>query len=277
MKINRDRHQLEKMGQTPFTNGDTPLRVCPLSRVKGVSPFVKRILIGVCPYLIFAALFLFPDVFGIAAEQGNVIIKLVAVNPSKGQTQKVTLKAYLPKEAKPDDVVDMADLTATYDTQQGSYFVSGEYEIKPGEFLERDVEIKDIWVVPDKEISQLRQEVAQVRELLKNTDYAERIDFLKTSVDNKLNQIIESQLNAPINPERHISNYRDNLKTMDIVKQDMVLARSLLSQGKGLPTTAVWKLIFAIIIFLAFLGISFYVIWQKQLKLIINDTLIDSK
>lgn len=223
-------------------------------------------------FFIFCLMFCF--ILPAVAEQANIIIKLVAANPSKGQTQKVTLKAYLPKESKPEDVVDAADLAVTYDTQQGSYYVSGEYEIKPGEFLERDVEIKDIWVVPEKDINMLRQEVLQMKDLLKNTDYAERMDFLKTSIDNKLDQIVQNQLNAPTNPERHISNYRDNLKAMDLARQDVAVARSLLAQGRGLPTTAVWKLVISIIIFLALLGISFYIIWHKQLKVIISDTLM---
>ena len=204
----------------------------------------------------------------------NIILKLVAANPSKGQTQKVMLKAYLPKEAKPEDVIDKEDLDIAYDTQQGCYFVSHEYEIKPGQFIEKDVELKDIWTIPQTDIESLRQEMAKMKDLLKNTDYGERIEFLKTSIDNKLNQIVESQANVPTNPERHIFNYRDNLKMMDLVKQDMTLARSLLTQGTGLPAATTWKLLFAIIAFLGLLGVSFYIIWNKQLKSIINDTLI---
>jgi uncharacterized protein HemX len=113
-----------------------------------------------------------------------------------------------------------------------------------------------------------------MRDLLKNTDYAERMEFLKTSIDNKLDQIIQNQLNAPTNPERHISNYRDNLKAMDLARQDVAVARSLLAQGRGLPTASVWKLVVAIIIFLALLGVSFYIVWQRQLKVIISDTLM---
>jgi len=223
-------------------------------------------------YFVGLAMFYF---FAFPAEiYANVILKLVAANPSKGQTQKVMLKAYLPKEIKPEDVVDKEDLDIAYDTQQGSYYVFKEYEIKPGEFLEKDVELKDVWAIPEREIISIRQESAKMRDLLKETDLAERIDFLKNSIDSKLDQIMENQLNAPANPERHISNYRDNLKMMESVKQDMVLARSFLAQGRGLPTATIWKLLFAVITFLGLLGASFYFIWHKQLKSIITDTLM---
>jgi hypothetical protein len=200
--------------------------------------------------------------------EANIVLKLIASNPSKGQTQKVPLKVYLPKETKPEDVVDKGDLDVAYDTQQGSYYVYGEYELKPGETLERDVELKDIWVIPENEIETLRLELIKLEGLLKNTEFAERIAFLKTSIESKLNQIIESQVNSPANPERHISDYRDNLKILESVKTDMALARSLLAQVKSFPTVMVWRLILAIIIFLGILGVSFYFIWHKQLKAI---------
>ena len=58
----------------------------------------------------------------------NIVLKIIAVNPSKEQSQRVPVKVYLPKETKPEDVIDKSDLDVAYDTQQGSYYVSGEYD-----------------------------------------------------------------------------------------------------------------------------------------------------
>jgi hypothetical protein len=190
--------------------------------------------------------------------------------------QKVTLKAYLPKEIKPEEIVDKQDLEMAYDTQQGSYFVYQEYELKPGETIEKQVELKDIWNIPGKEIDSMRSEVNKLEALLKNTESAERVAFLKDSIEGRLDQINESQKNVPSNPERHISEYRDNLKILESVKQDMTLARSLLSQAKLLPTAVVWRLILAIIIFLGVLGTAFYFIWHGQLKSI-NESMPEQK
>lgn len=221
--------------------------------------------------ILFLGIFLGIAVFVslVFAVPANIVLKLVATNPSKGQMQKVLLKAYLPVEIKPEDIVDKADLDVAYDTQQGSYYVFREYDIKPGEFLERDVEIKNIWAIDNKDIASLRSEAVKLEGLLKKTEYAERIAFLKDSIDSRLNQVAESQLNPPSNPERHISLYRDNLKIMEAVKADMALARTLLAQMKTtLPTVTVWRLLLLIISFLGILGVSFYVVWQRQLKVI---------
>lgn len=221
---------------------------------------------------IFIFISLFALFLVVNEAMANIMLKVMIINPSKEQVQKVPLKAYLPKEVKPEDVMEKDDLDVAYDTQQGSYYVYGEYELKPGETLEREIEIRDIWTVADTEIESLRLETIKLADLLKNTEFAERVAFLKNNIDSKLNQIIENQRSSPANPEQHISDYRDNLRIFESVKADMSLARSLLSQAKPLPSVIVWRLIIAIIIFLGILGATFFFIWQKQAKIITQET-----
>ena len=208
----------------------------------------------------------------VTQTEANIILKVMAVNPSNELAQSVPVKVYLPKEIKPEDIANKGDLEVAYDTQQGSYYVYGYYELKPGESIEKEIELRDVWVTPASEIESLRLEADKIVDLLKNTGFAERIKFLKNGIDSKLNQIIENQKNSPANPADHISEYRDNLKILDSVKADMALARSLLAQVKPRSFTfVVWRLIIAMVIFLGFLGGGFYIIWQKQLKTMGQD------
>ena len=62
--------------------------------------------------------------------QAGITLRLKAVNPSDSE-KTVTIKSYLPLEVKPEDVIYKDDLEVIYDTQQGSYYVLGDYEIKP--------------------------------------------------------------------------------------------------------------------------------------------------
>ena len=134
--------------------------------------------------------------------------------------------------------------------------------------LEKEVEMNDIWLVPNADIESLRLETTKVADLLKGTEFSERIAFIKNGIEAKLNQIIENQKADPANPERHISDYRENLEALESVKADLVLARSLLSQAKPMPMAAVWR----IITFVGVLGASFYFIMQRQVKVITQDT-----
>jgi hypothetical protein len=211
-------------------------------------------------------------VFLISCAEANVILKVVSVNPSKEYPQKAQVKLYLPKEAKPEDVIDKGDLDISYDTQQGCYFVHGESELKPGEMLERSIELRDIWFISNTEIESLRAEALKTSGLLKNTEFAERSAFLLNSIESKLNQLMENQRVAPPNPERHISDYRENLKILDSVKADLAIVRSFLAQSKPLPALMIWKVIVAIVIFMGFVGLAFSFIWQKQLKVISEES-----
>lgn len=213
----------------------------------------------------------------VSISEASIALKVIAANPSKTQEQKVQVKAYLPKEIKPEDVLAKSDLDIAYDTQQGSYYVYGEYDLKPGEMLEKEIEMKDIWLIPSAEIESFRIETAKVADLLKGTEFSDRIVFLKNSIDGKLNQIVENQKASPANPERHISDYRENLRLLESVKADLALARSLMSQAKPMPMASVWRIITWIIIFLGILGASFYFIMQRQVKVITQDTFSGSK
>lgn len=209
----------------------------------------------------------------LAYAEGEITLRIMALNPSKDQRQRAEVKAYLPKELQAEDILDTADLEVAYDSQQGAYFVYGAYELKPGEMVEREIAIKDIWVIPSEELESLRAEATKTAALLEHTDFQERVDFLKEVIEGKLNQIMERQGVPAGNPDKHISDYRGNLELLESVKAELVIARSLLTQAKPKAAVVViWKLFLAIVIFLGMLGLSFYIIWNRQLKTITAPT-----
>jgi hypothetical protein len=193
-------------------------------------------------------------------------MKVISVNPSKQQSQRVPVKAYLPKEIKPENIVDKGDLEIGYDNQQGSYYAYGEYELSPGETLERTIEMSDIWVIPVSEIETLRIEADNTVKNLGDVEFKERLSFLQQSITSKLKEIQEKQNAAAANPEKHISDYRDNLKLLESVKADLVVARSLLTQTKPFSPITIWKLFFVIVGTLGIFAFVFNVIWQVHLK-----------
>lgn len=201
----------------------------------------------------------------------SIMLKVMAVNPSKDTSQTASVKAYLPKEAKPEDVLSKGDLQVIYDTQQGSYFVYGEFELKPGEVFEQEVELRDIWAVAQAEIDGFRTETRRIETQLKDGEFAERFAFLKKSIDARLDQVEASQKYPPLNPELHISVFRDNQKALDAVRADLDLARGFMAQARAFPPGAILKLIGGIVVFLGVLGGSFYLVWHRQLKVLTGE------
>jgi len=184
----------------------------------------------------------------------DVVLKVVVVNPSKDQQQGVTVKTPLPKEIKPEDVVDSADLQVIYDAQENCYVAYGRFNLEPGETLERSIEIRDIWVISNSEIETVKKDLDKLSDLLENTRFSDRRIFLRNSIESKLNQIVESQKELPPNPEQLISRYRDNLSILESAKADLILLRNLLTQSRTLPSKVIWRTIVLIIIFLGVLS-----------------------
>ena len=205
--------------------------------------------------------------FFIGSANASIVLKLLIVNPSDEQPQILPIKVYLPKEAKPEDVIDKGDLEVGYDTQQGSYYIYGQYELQPSEVMEKEVELRDIWIIPIAEIESIRQEADKVNDLLKNTEFADRIKFLYSTINKKLAEIEKQQDISESNPEDHISQYRANMKLIESVKVDLAVARSMLNKAKPFSTKAVWKIMIYILIFLGIVTVSFYFLWFKQTKL----------
>ena len=217
-------------------------------------------------YFIFTFLMLC-SFFAVAQAHASITLRLMAVNPADSE-QTVPIKVYLPLEVKPEDVIYKGDLEVAYDAQQGSYYVFGEYQLKPKEVLEKEIEIKDVWIIDQSQIALLRQEAKEILGAFEKTKYLERATLLYSGIDKKLKEVEQIQDLSSASPGYKISNYRNSLSLLNSAKADLLAAKTLLSEvaPKGLASFT-WKIIVFIIIFLGVLGLGFFIIWQRQTKI----------
>jgi len=208
--------------------------------------------------------------------QANIILKTVIVNPSKTKTQTALLKVYLPKEAANEDVVDLGDLEIDYDIEKGLYFVYQEYELKPGESINREIEIKDVWVIPEEDVGSLPTRAKELAERLRGTAYFDMAVTLQKDIESKAMDILERQkeaMTAP--PQAHIGVYRKNIKILDLTNAKLTKLEKLAAELKITDITdspkderiyikATWKLIIAMIVALGILSFAFFIIWNRQ-------------
>jgi len=206
-------------------------------------------------------------IFCVRAE-ASITLRVVAVNPSDESIQTVPIKVYLPVEVKPESIIYKEDLEVAYDAQLGSYYVFGEYELKPKEVLEKEIEIKDVWIIDETQLIGLRKEAKDTFSGFEKTGYADRAAGLYKGIEKKLDEIEERQKSSVNNPSQHISDYRYCVSQLNSAKDDLVAAKTLLAEvePRGL-TKLTWKIIVFIIGFLGVLGVGFYIIWQRQAKL----------
>lgn len=210
---------------------------------------------------------IFSAFYFITISYAGITLRLVAMNPADNE-QTVPVKVYLPMEIKPEDVIYKEDLEIGYDTQQGSYYVHGEYLLGPKEVLEKEIELKDIWIIDESQIDLIRQEAKSIAEDFKKTNYAAKAALIYQGIDKKLQNVAEMQKASSASPGYHISNYRNALSLLNSAKADLLAAKTLLAEvsPKGLAKFT-WKIILFIIIFLGVLGVSFFFIWQRQSKI----------
>lgn len=214
----------------------------------------------------------------ILPSEASISLRVMVANPS-AQKQTVPVKVYLPVETKPQDIIYKEDLEIAYDAQLGSYYVFGEYQINPKDVLEREIEINDIWVIPDIDLESLRQEANKLLAQAEKTDVYQSVKLICNGIDKKLNEINQMQKIPATNPTQHISDYRYCVGLLESVKNDLVQARSLVAQVPAKPglTATVWKIIIFVIIFLGALGLISYIIWQRQEKLVKEITPAEPK
>jgi hypothetical protein len=205
--------------------------------------------------------------------QANIVLKTLVVNPSKTKTQTAMLKAYLPKEATAEDVVDLGDLKIDYDIEKGLYFVYQKYELSPGESVSREIEIKDVWVISRAEIDSLLNQARELAEKLKGTAYFDMAVALQKDIESKCSDILERQeraMNAL--PQTHIGAYRKNVKILDSTNIKLARLEKMVTETKiatgpkaeRIHVKATWKLIVAMVVVLGLLSFVFFIIWNRQ-------------
>lgn len=209
--------------------------------------------------------------------QASVILRIRGTNPSEQEEQKVVIQIYLPKEVRPEHILDKDDLEILYDSQQDTYYVYQEYQVGAGEYIEREIEIEDIWFIPEELLNSLRKRANSYFSLLEDSNFREKAYNLKISIEAKIDEIVESQKIPSINPDKHILRYHINLRLLEAINSELKTLQSLLSQARLLSAMAIWKIFFAIVGFLAIIALSFYVVWQKQAKSLFKPAIDKSK
>ncbi len=198
--------------------------------------------------------------------EANIVIRAIIINPNETTKRKVPFKSYLPKEVKPENIVDMGDLELAFDPTEGAYYVHKNYELEPKETVSIEVEMQDVWRIAQEEIDGMRSEANRIVSVLTNTDYFERASYLKNSIESKLSQVEYTQRVSNPSPSGYISDYRENVKLIESVRADLEAAKALMAEAKAVSPMLTWKIIIAVMGFLALVGLIFFFIWQRQIK-----------
>lgn len=199
-------------------------------------------------------------------EMGSVIFKTLISNPSKSISQKVPVKYYLPKEVTRENITNTdQQLTVNYDSEKDQYYVSGQFELAPGETKTVSVTVDDsAFHISDADIATMRKQAEELSKPLKNSAYFAQGVTLKSDIDVSLDKIDSLQKNAAT-PEAKIRGYREAMieykaaqAKLDKLKELATTAGSvgtLFGFVGGAQTLAVWGLIIIMVAGFVFLAL----------------------
>ncbi len=154
--------------------------------------------------------------------------KIEVENPVASPTKMVKQKHYLPSEIKPRDLIETEGFEVRFDEQKQQPFLFKEEEIPQGEKRSYSIGIRDIWLVPQKDIDYLKGRAGYAYEFLKGSKYDESAKTLFDHANLLLADIVSSQA-LTLEIKEHISAYRFNLDTFQNARQDVENLEKLLS------------------------------------------------
>lgn len=232
--------------------------------------------------MVFALMCCFPlRAFGQEKPKEPIEMSVVVVNPSDTKTQTVPIKMYLPQEVTPDAIVDTAGLDVEFDSEKSMYYVYKEaVELKPAETKTFDVEIRDVWIIPQEQLDSLGAQARSIIRRLEGSEFYDSAQRLGKTIDKTLETVAVTQNDEAVSRKSHIGIYRNNLRIIDQIKEDIERLEKQLTIASALPKPDVleqselktesptkstsWMIIFIIMLFIGMLAGVFFFTWQTQ-------------
>ena len=162
-----------------------------------------------------------PTLYGGIEVSASVIMKIQVENPSEKEKQTVPVKVYLPKEVNPKDLIDLGGLKLDYDPDMGMYYVHDSVELGPGKSMVKKVEMEDVWVFKEEELSTFVNKAKEMAKQLEGSPYATEAAALVLGIEEKVQGILKKQEETADNPREHIRAYRQGIALIDTVKEDV--------------------------------------------------------
>lgn len=171
-----------------------------------------------------------------SALGAKILLRIRAGNPAD-ETKQVAIKSNLPAGVGTNAIISLDGLDLGYDVQNDIYFVQGNIELGPKETRVFDVEIDDVWTIPDEKLDQYREQAGKLLSMLDETPYLDNGKRLADEISKNLESIAESQaksaIGAGVKPIAHIRAYEADSRVLDQVSRDVARLENLvLASGK---------------------------------------------
>jgi hypothetical protein len=216
-------------------------------------------------------------------DREPVTLSVVAVNPSADQTKVVPVKIDLPQEVTPKDILETGELELEFDEARGAYYVFKDaVALGPKETRVFEVTVRDVWVVPQRELDSLKDYTGLLLSRLEKSDYYQTAKPLAENIVSRIDGITATQNDETLSRKSRIGAYRHHVQMVATIKEDLARMEKLLTFTGGPPvpemleesplksdapsTTTTWLVIFLILIFVGLLAALFFFTWNRRMQ-----------
>jgi hypothetical protein len=167
-------------------------------------------------------------------SRADIKLKVAVVNPSQTEVQTTPVRYDLPKGLTPSDITDIGPMELKYDFEKGNYYLSRVVKLKPAEKLIMEIKLKDIWMVPQKEIDFLINHTKFLTAQLQNDKHYKVGSILAQKITLRLDAIAKKQADQNLTITEHINLYYENLGILDEVREDIGMLENLVVDVGGI-------------------------------------------
>ncbi len=151
----------------------------------------------------------------------DLTINLIAVNGSESEEKEIEVSYDLPKELKPEEILDTEPLKLNYDVDKQLYFVHAKIKFKPKESMTFKIKVKDVWSIKEEDIKILKNQLKDNLDTLADSENYSYAVTAKEKLEQQMDFIIEDQKNFSENIGRRIEQYRAHADMLARIRENV--------------------------------------------------------
>ncbi len=190
---------------------------------------------------LFCSVFLAMTVISLLALPAycDIKLKVAVVNPSETEEQTTPVRYDLPKGITPEDITDIGTMDLNYDFAKAGYYLYKVVKLKPSERVVLEIHLRDVWLVPQKELDFLKSHTKELAAKLEKTKHAKTGATLAKKIIDQLDEMTKKEANQNMTIGEHINLYYENMGILIDVKNDIGMLENLVLDVGGIVESRV--------------------------------------
>jgi hypothetical protein len=168
------------------------------------------------------------------AAFADVKLKIAVVNPSSTDKQLAPVRYDLPQGVGPGQIMDIGELEMKYDFDKAIYYLSGSLELAPLERKVLEVTLRDVWTIPQTDLTRLKDHAALLMKKLKDTKHEKAGNALVQSINARLDAMAKRENTGALPIKDRMNQFYEDRVVLSGVKESVGMLENLVLDTGGI-------------------------------------------